>query len=89
MKGSEKQVAWANDIVKKWSNQIKNVVDSAHSRVANKSMPERWAEIADEKSSFLLNRINKPGNEAAAIIRMKGIDMGDELSKEMIKEYES
>jgi hypothetical protein len=68
MKGSEKQIEWAKNIVDGWVAGINKIIEEANDRVANNSMPQAWADICTAVSDEITTKINAM-DDAAIIIR--------------------
>lgn len=59
MLGSEKQIAWANEIKLNFEILIQKNIDDAKRRVETETMPEEWYQTAIILKKNLLDTINK------------------------------
>ena len=86
MTGTEKQIAWANDIVAGWIGGIKKEIKGAQDRVANGSMPAIWAEIWERVGSSMIEKMGQ-FPEASMVIRDKDRGLVAAITAMCKKEY--
>ena len=67
MRGIEKQIEWANNIVNGWVDGLNKMVAEAEDRVKRNTMPPIWATICKNVAEGLILKI-KTLDDAAKII---------------------
>ena len=72
MKGSEKQIKWANDILSGFESQLRKEIADAASRVERNSMPAAWGEIVNDTCSGFISKFATL-NDAAKVIRDRNL----------------
>lgn len=88
MKGSDKQIEWAKNIVGGWCKQIDDLVEEARARVEDrKNMPQVWLDIAKRVAENAKSKINN-ADDAAIIIRDRKMGVSRMVFKMMSDEYE-
>jgi len=88
MKGTERQIAWADTIIANWDHQIDDVLATAKARVENKSMPELWLNIVTASHEVYKARLNSI-NDASKVIAMKNANLGAKMFGDCGKQYDS
>ena len=74
LKGSEKQILWANEIRSRWVKEINRHLNNAHIRVSEGPMPKEWEEASQEAAERLISHIMS-NNNASSIISAKNISV--------------
>jgi hypothetical protein len=59
MKGSEKQIKWASEIIEKWEKGIGEMVRTAKIRIEDGSMPQVWFDVCREGAEHGYTALDK------------------------------
>ena len=86
MNGTEKQIEWATKIKATWHNQIVAELADAQARVADKSMPSEWAEVAATLYAKTAARFDAVKN-AKTFIDNRNFDVRGAFQTEAAKLY--
>lgn len=88
MKGSEKQIKWAKDIVANWEKQIDLIISEARERVeVRNDMPPIWLDIVKKIGETYKSRLGLI-NDAAMVIRDRNMNIGRRVFDVMAAEYD-
>ncbi len=86
MKGTEKQIAWAEQIIEGWKSQVDTVIAEARGRVERNTMPQEWADImTDIGETAKANMANFP--TAAQVIDSRKLNIGQTVFDGACKIY--
>jgi hypothetical protein len=97
MKGTEKQIAWANEIIKDWQDHIYHLIDTAKQRVEDGDYGQWYADFYEEKGLYAIKQLTKTEDRnAKEIIENRtnhmgiyfGLKMVEVLKKELAKRKE-
>jgi hypothetical protein len=88
MKGSEKQVEWAESIKQGWIKNINAQVEEARDRVERNSMPASWLEIMEATANESITEINNI-QAAKEFIDQRNLSYADTCKRVAIKKYEA
>ena len=86
MKGTEKQIEWANSIKQEIIDGLNKLQSDADSRVSDKSMPVLWSTVTKngvEKAMSMINKIET----ASKMIEIRKANIVDRVSSLIVKDY--
>ncbi len=87
MKGSEKQIKWAKDIVAGQIEQLNSLVDDAAKRVENNNMPQEWLNVHKEGVERMVSSLEKQ-DDAKVIIDNRVNNLIQRVEMALGKEYQ-
>ena len=87
MKGSEKQVEWAESIKQGWINGLNGKIAESADRVARNSMPAEWLEAMTKTANQMIENLNKI-DDAKMIIDNRKWDVAGNCMSAAIAAYD-
>jgi len=86
LKGSEKQIEWAENIRDKWIDQINEIISISQNRVDRCSMPQKWVDHVKKEAKTFLKGIEN-ASKSGDFINAREKDLGMILEAKAIKTY--